>query len=183
MALPPFSAARCLAALAAWLMLAAAPARAGEIQDIDRLYRDGDLAGALSRADAYLAGHPRDAQARFLKGLILGRQGRTGEAIGVFTALTEDYPELPEPYNNLAVLHASQSRWEDARLALEAAVRAHPGYATAHENLGDLNAKMAALAYAKAAALDDKNTTARTKQTLIQNMLGTPPAQPVPPAP
>ena len=42
-----------------------------------------------------------DAQARFLKGLVLTEQGKTAEAVKVLTSLTEDSPELPEPYNNL----------------------------------------------------------------------------------
>ena len=60
---------------------------------------------------------------RFLKGVILTEQNKTGEAIKVFTALTEDYPELPEPYNNLAVLYASQQQYDKSRQALELAIQ------------------------------------------------------------
>jgi Flp pilus assembly protein TadD len=57
--------------------------------------------------------------------------------------LIEDYPELPEPYNNLAVLYAQQKQFDKARTALEMAIRIHPGYATAYENLGDLHSRLA----------------------------------------
>ncbi len=168
---------RFLAAAAACVILAAPPVLANEIQDINLQFRKGDLSGALERANRYLAKNPKDAQARFLKGLILADQGKTNDAITVFTALTEDYPELPEPYNNLAVLYASQSKYEAAKNALESAIRTHPSYATAHENLGDLYAKMASLAYDKALALDNKNATAQTKLALIKDMMGATPGR------
>lgn len=167
MALPRF-----FAAVATCIILVSAPVLANEVQDINQQFRKGDLAGALDRANRYLAKNPKDAQARFLKGLILADQGKTNDAITVFTALTEDYPELPEPYNNLAVLYASQSKFDAAKNALEMAIRTHPSYATAHENLGDLYAKMASLAYDKALALDSKNAAAQTKLALIQDMIG-----------
>src|SRR6266478_4423624 len=94
-----------------------------------------------------IADNPRDARARFLKGLILTEQNKPNDAIKVFTALTDDYPELPEPYNNLAVLYASQGQYDKARKSLEMAIRTHPSYAIAHENLGDVYAKMASEAY------------------------------------
>lgn len=172
MALFRFFAARLACVMAACLMLAAAPALADEVQAITRQFSAGDLAGALTRADAYLVKHPQDAQVRFLKGLILADQGETGEAIAVFTALTEEFPELPEPYNNLAVLYASQDKFQEAQFALEAAIRTYPDYATAHENLGDIYARMAWIAYDKALALDGKNATVQTKLTQIKSMLG-----------
>ncbi|MDP3123437.1 MAG: tetratricopeptide repeat protein, partial [Thiobacillus sp.] len=167
MALPRF-----FAAVAICFILVSAPVLANEVQEINQQFRKGDLSGALDRANRYLAKNPKDAQARFLKGLILADQGKTNDAITVFTALTEDYPELPEPYNNLAVLYASQSKFDAAKNALEMAIRTHPSYATAHENLGDLYAKMASLAYDKALALDSKNAAAQTKLALIQDMIG-----------
>lgn len=175
MALP-----RILAAAALCLAVVAVPARASEVQEINQQFRKGDLAGALERADRYLAKNPKDAQARFLKGLILADQGKTNDAIAIFTGLTEDYPELPEPYNNLAVLYASQSKYEAAKNALEQAIRTHPSYATAHENLGDIYAKMASIAYDKALALDSKNTAAQTKLALIKDITGGQPRKAAP---
>jgi Flp pilus assembly protein TadD len=163
---------RFLAALAVCAALLSAPALANtEIQEIDQQYRKGDLTGARDRADRYLAKNPKDAQVRFLKGLILADQGKTDEAIAVFTGLTEDYPELPEPYNNLAVIYASQSKYEAAKDSLERAIRAHPGYAAAHENLGDVYARMASLAYEKALTLDSKNASAQSKLALMRGLL------------
>lgn len=148
------------------------PAFADEAQEVTRLLRAGQLDQALSRADAFLATKPRDAQMRFLKGLVLTEQGKTQDSIQVFTRLTEDYPELPEPYNNLAVLYASQGQFDKARASLEMAIRTHPSYATAHENLGDVYAKLASQAYDKAFSLDSGNTTAQTKLAMIRDLVG-----------
>lgn len=145
--------------------------KADDVQDINQLYRKGDLSTALARADQYLAQNPKDAQARFLKGLILTDQGKSAEAIQVFTAITEDYPELPEPYNNLAVLYAAAGKYDEAKNALDMAIRAHPGYATAYENLGDLHARMASQAYEKVLQIDSGNKTAQNKLTLIRELM------------
>lgn len=147
-----------------------AHATADEIQDINKLFRQGQHEQAMGRVNTYLAGKPKDAQARFLKGLIFTEQGKNGEAIRVFSELTEDYPELPEPYNNLAVLYAGQGQYDKARVALEMAIRTHPSYATAHENLGDIYAKMASQAYDRALQLDRNNAATQTKLSLIKDL-------------
>lgn len=153
------------------LLLSANPAaRADDIQDANKLFKQGQHGQALDKVNGVLAGKPKDAQARFLKGLILTEQGKAADAIKTFSALTEDYPELPEPYNNLAVLYASQGQYDKAKLALEMAIRTHPSYATAHENLGDIYAKMASQAYDRALQLDRSNTATQTKLAMIQDL-------------
>jgi Flp pilus assembly protein TadD len=153
-----------------------ATAHADSIQDINRLMKEGQNAQALEQVDKYLAGKPKDAQGRFLRGLILTELNRNNEAIIAFQKLTEDYPNLPEPYNNLAVIYAQQKQYEKAKQALEMAIRTHPAYATAHENLGDLYARMASQAYDKALQLDSSNTSAQTKLSMIRDLVGSRPA-------
>lgn len=143
---------------------------ADELQEATQLFKQGQQASALAKLNNFLANKPRDAQGRFLKGLILTQQGKTADAIKVFSGLTEDYPELPEPYNNLAVLYASQSQYDKAKSSLEMAIRTHPSYATAHENLGDIYAKMASQAYDRALQLDSNNPATQTKLAMIQDL-------------
>lgn len=143
---------------------------ADDIQDANKLFKQGQNAQALEKVNAFLATKPKDAQARFLKGLIVNEQGDANGAIRIFTSLTDDYPELPEPYNNLAVLYASQDQYEKAKIALEMAIRTHPSYSTAHENLGDIYAKMASQAYDRALQLDKSNTSTQTKLALIRDL-------------
>ncbi len=143
--------------LVAGLMAAASTAWADEYADVDRLFGAGQHTEAVQKADQFLASNPRDARMRFLKGLVLSEQGRPVEAAAVFVKLTEDFPELPEPYNNLAVLYSKQGQYDQARRSLEAAIRANPSYATAYENLGDVYAKLASQAYSKALQIDGGN--------------------------
>lgn len=164
-------AASLLAILVTTLAATLSPTAFGDdIDDAQQLVKQGNLSQALDRVNAYLAPRPKDARGRFLKGVILTEQNKSGEAIKVFTALTEDYPELPEPYNNLAVLYASQQQYDKARHALEMAIQTHPSYATAHENLGDIYAKMASQAYDRALQLDKNNAAAQTKLSLIKEI-------------
>jgi tetratricopeptide (TPR) repeat protein len=161
-------------------------AYADDYADVNRLVRASQYPEALAKADQYLAGKPRDPQMRFLKGVIQTETGKTGDAIATFTKITEDYPELPEPYNNLAVLYAGQSQFDKARAALEMAIRTNPSYATAHENLGDIYARLASQAYSKALQLDSANTAVQPKLALIRTLFSTDtkaPQKPAAPAP
>jgi len=148
------------------------------VEEAQALVAKGDLDGALKRLDKYLASSPQDAEARFSRGLILVKLSKTTEAIKTFADLTRDYPQLPEPYNNLAVLYAQQGDYEKARSALEAALATHPSYATAHENLGDIYAALAGAAYNRALSLDQNNQGVRYKLSLISQLNGTPPPPP-----
>jgi tetratricopeptide (TPR) repeat protein len=150
----------------------AARAQDADLTEVSKLLRQGQLNQAMERVEKVLASKPRDAQARFLRGLILTEQNKTADAIDVFTRLTQDYPELPEPYNNLAVLYASQGQYEKARQALEMSIRTHPSYATAYENLGDVYARLASQAYDKALQLDSGNSAAKSKLSLIRDLMG-----------
>ena len=151
----------------------AAPAFADNLPEVQRLIKQGQFPQALEKVDAYLSSRPKDAQGRFLKGLIFTELNKPAEAIGVFTKLTEDYPELPEPYNNLAVLYAQQKQYDKARTSLEMAIRTHPSYAIAYENLGDIYAKLASQAYDKALQLDNANSATQNKLALIRDLIST----------
>lgn len=154
-------------------VVAAFPAFADNLPDVQKLIKQGQFPQALTKVDAFLNTKPKDAQGRFLKGLILTEMNKPADAIAVFTKLTEDYPELPEPYNNLAVLYAQQKQYDKARTALEMAIRTHPSYAIAYENLGDVYAKLASQAYDKALQIDNANATAQNKLALIRDLIST----------
>ena len=145
-------------------------AHADDYAEVAQLVRNGKTSEAMAKADKYLSAKPRDPQMRFLKGVIQRDTGKTAEAITTFTRLTEDYPELPEPYNNLAVLYAGQNQFDKARTALEMAIRTNPSYTTAHENLGDVYAKLASQAYGKALQLDASNPAVPPKLALIREL-------------
>ncbi len=111
------------------------------------------------------------ASARFTEGVTYARQGATDKAIAVFRDLTEDYPDLPGPYNNLAVLYASRGRYDDARQVLEKAIELQPDLDTAHENLGDIHVKLAVSAYQRASEVGEGNRRARSKIEALKLLL------------
>ncbi len=151
-------------------LLSAAVAYADDYSDVNQLLRLGKHAEALTRADQYLAGKPRDPQMRFLKGVIQSETGKQSDAIATFAKLTDEFPELPEPYNNLAVIYASQGQYDKARIALEMAIRTNPSYATAQENLGDVYARMASQAYNKALQIDTGSAAVPPKLAMINDL-------------
>jgi len=152
--------------------LTALPVRADSYREASQLLKSGQHAEALKQVNRHLSAKPKDAQGRFLKGIILTGMNKQKEAIEVFQKLTEDYPDLPEPYNNLAVIYAQQKQFDKARQALESAIRTHPAYATAHENLGDIYSRLASQAYGKALQIDSSNASAQTKLAMINDLVG-----------
>ena len=161
-----------MAMIALVLSVLGATAHADEYSDVAQLTRDGKFSEALARADRFLSSKPRDAQMRLLKGVAQRDAGKTADAISTFTRLTEEFPELPEPYNNLGVLYADQNQIDKARAAFEAALRTHPSYATAHENLGDVYAKLSSSAYSKALQIEGANAAVTPKLTLSRQLAG-----------
>lgn len=158
-------------------------ALADDYAEVSKLVGARQYKEALTKVDQYLSSKPRDPQMRFIRGVILSESGRNAEAIAAFTKITEDFPELPEPYNNLAVLHASQNQFDKARAALELAIRTNPSYATAHENLGDIYARLASQAYSKALQLDATNVAVQPKLALIRTLFNPDPKGQRVPAP
>ncbi|MEO9102508.1 MAG: tetratricopeptide repeat protein [Burkholderiaceae bacterium] len=153
------------------LSLAANSAHASEYTEIQRLANAGQTHLALVRVEKGIAQNPKDPQLRFLQGVIQADSGMVDAAEQTFIALTRLYPELPEPYNNLAALYAKSNRFGKAREALESALRLNPNYAVAHENLGDVYARLAAESYASAQQLDQTNPRLAPKLTLARQLL------------
>jgi Flp pilus assembly protein TadD len=145
-------------------------ALADEFTDVQRLYYAGKAAEAMQRADRFLATNPGEPQMLFMKGVMLADASRDTEAVALFLKLTEEHPDLAEPYNNLAALYAASGDYAKARATLEQALRTNPGYATAHENLGDVYAALAAQSYGRASKLDPRNVTAEPKLNLLRSV-------------
>lgn len=145
-------------------------ASAVELSEIEGLMRSGNYQAALAKSEEYARANPTDPAGRFSRGLILVRLDRVDEAIAVFNELTRDYPRLPEPYNNLAVLHAQRKDFDKAQKALESAIATNPAYATAHENLGDIYAIKAAVAYSKALEIAPSNRSLQGKLQMLERL-------------
>lgn len=159
----------CLMALSGFLVAGAA--QADMYGDVSELAKSGKTTEAIAKAEQYLSTNPRDPQMRFLKGVAQSKAGDMDAATATFQALVEEYPELPEPYNNLAVIYANQNQLDKARGALEMAVRNNPNYAVAHENLGDIYARLAHDAYNQSLKLNGNNRPLKLKLTTLTEML------------
>ncbi len=153
-------------------VLQASLARADVYDEVHQLIKANALDNALAKAEAHLITKPADPQMRFLKGMVLRSQNKLDAALQTFTDLTEDYPELPEPHNNLAVLHAARGQFHQAQKALEMAIKAKPDYAAAHENLADVHVRLAQQAYRQVGKLEPQNTRAAQKLQITEQLLG-----------
>lgn len=136
----------------ALLFASAGPAVADTAAEVRALLSRGDLNGALQLAESAAKAKPNDPQLRFLQGVVLMDLQRDDAAMDLFTRLTQEFPELPDPYNNIALLHARAGRLEQARQALETALRNDPGHRTARVNLGQVHLMLAVQAWEMAAA-------------------------------
>lgn len=157
-----------VAALAAW------PARDGFAQtqahsEIAALLQASNAAQALTQADAALAQDPRDPQLQFLKANAELALGQHEAADATLTHITQTYPELPEPWNNLAVIRAGQGQLDEAHQLLQQALRNNPDYAQAHANLADVLVQLALRHLESAERLAPQATTAQRLQALRQS--------------
>jgi Flp pilus assembly protein TadD len=159
---------------------AATPGLTTDLAEATRMIQEGQYALARVKIDAVLAGNAKNPQARFLRGVVQADQDEPDEALATFLALTEDFPELPEPYNNMAVIWAQRGQYEKARAALESAIASHPDYAIAHENLGDIYSRLAGAEYDRAVALDKINKSAQAKLVLIRQLYAVAPSSNAP---
>lgn len=161
-----------LAVLAAWgITLCSLSAHASRsVDEVAQLLDQGNAKQAAKQAETYLKQNPGDVEMRFMQGVIATEQKHSAQAIKIFSTLIRDYPNMPEPYNNLAVLYAADGQERKAAEALEQAIRTNPSYTTAHENLGDLYARMASEAYSKALQLDGSRKAIPPQLALITQL-------------
>ena len=159
-------------------LLLAAPAQADEFSDLRTLLNQGDAATALPRLEQAAAAAPRDVQMRFLLGVALMDLRRDEEALGHFTRMTQDYPELPDPQNNIALLHARAGRLEQARQALETALRNDPTHRAARTNLGQVHLLLAVQAWELVAAEGPLDTALLRRLEALRALLASTPETP-----
>ena len=143
---------------------------ASTLERAQRALRRGDAVEALAIAEAHLKVAPDSAQSAFVRAVALAELNETDRALAAFVDLTQRYPHLAEPYNNLAVLHAARGQYGRARDALEQAISANPQNATAYQNLGDVHAALALQAYEKATGLAPRDRALRTKLALARQL-------------
>lgn len=146
----------------------------GARREAERLWRSGDRGAALQRVDRALAEQPTDPGLRFFHAVLLADAGQTARAESLYRDLVRDFPELAEPYNNLAVLHAARGDLDGARALLEDALRRNPDQALAQENLGDVLLRQAERAYAAAAGVGRATAALQRKLEAVRTINNSP---------
>ena len=141
-----------------------------DINEIKLLLKNGKYKIAENIINGAIEENLNNPEILFYKGIIETNLGKTNQAIDTFRGLTERFPELPEPFNNLAVLYAEKGQFRLAKEILEQAIKTNPSYLTAHINLGDIFTKMASEAYNKALEIDKSNNIAITKLSMITQL-------------
>lgn len=108
------------------------------------------LAAVEKRKEQYAAESDplgNDVQLMFLHARALAALERHEEAIAIYRDMTQKYPELPEPWNNLAAEYVKTGRLEMARQALTMALQANPEYTDALRNMGRVQLLLAEEAF------------------------------------
>jgi len=140
------------------------------LEEIKILLKNGKYATAETLTNKSIEENLNNPELLFYKGIIETNLGKHNQAIDTFRDLTERFPELPEPFNNLAVLYAEKGQYGLAKEILEQAIKTNPSYLTAHINLGDIFTKMASEAYNNALEIDKSNNIAITKLSMITQL-------------
>ena len=139
--------------------------------EVQKAMRQAKYPLALKLIEQTLAKNPRDPQMLFWKAYIFEKQKQPDLAQAIYLDLTQQFPELPEPHNNLGVLLAAKGEYGLAQVELEAALRSNPSYTTAQENLADVLLHQAAQLYESALNNDPKISSAKKKLDLLQPAL------------
>ncbi|HEX2010889.1 MAG TPA: tetratricopeptide repeat protein [Roseateles sp.] len=171
----PLALVRCL--LLGLALLGSGLAQAQDLETAQAQWLQGKRQQALDTVQQALAKSPNDAKLRFARAVMQMDLGRTAEAEAGLQALTQDFPDLADPYNNLAVLHAARGELDQARAALEQALRLQPDHLQAQENLGDVLLRLASRAYGLALRQGHGDTSTLQRkleqlQTLIKEPTG-----------
>jgi len=145
-------------------------------KDVQRLLQEDAYDRALVVLNKQLSNSPRNAEVLFLKGVTLAKMARFNDAELVFSGLIEKHPELPEPYNNLAVIYAERGNFQEAEKVLGKAISKHRNYTALHDNLNKLYSKIATKVYDNVLMLVSKSYESQIKLALIDELLSVPDA-------
>lgn len=145
--------------------------------EIERLINSGQAEAALARIEsreAQLASATTpgtDVQLMFQKARALTALKRTAQAQKIYQDMTVRFPELAEPWNNLAMIYIQNGSLDEAAFALETAVMNNPTNGNAIANLADVRLLMAIRGYREAAKMRVPGAAKRLQalETVLKN--------------
>ena len=156
--------------LLSFLIIEPAPITKNAVpSDVEKLVKARKFEDAIDLINSQLKKTPRNVQLRFVKARVQIEMRQFNQAKKTLIEITQQFPELPEPYNNLAAISANEGNWIEARDYLELALKLRPSYAIASANLGEIYIRLGAQAYENAAKntqLNQGQYTRRSKALL-----------------
>ena len=159
--------------------LMASPAMAGPHESTLKLLKQEKFSDALVSIELYLTDHPNDPQMKFWRAFLLNKKGDTLQSLALYREITQQYPELAEPHNNLGMILAQLGELEEAKLEFEMALREQPDMALAMENLSQVYLLLTEQTLQKALELNPKSRTLAAKLETVQAFIkGLEPLQP-----
>lgn len=172
------------AGLAAVIIMCAGPAfAASQMQElaltlhdneisaqVEKLLKNGRASQALELADIGIERNSRNAQLRFMRAVALENLGRAEDAAKELRSLISAYPEIPEPYNNLAVIEAGFGNLEESLRLLTRALQINPDFKLARKNIGDVHLALALEAYEASADAFPRNAELQTRLKTLRRI-------------
>jgi len=144
--------------------------------DVEKLVKARKFEDAIDLINSQLKKTPRNVQLRFVKARVQMEMRQFTQAKKTLIEITQQFPELPEPYNNLAAIAANEGNWIEARDYLELALKLRPSYAIASANLGEIYIRLGAQAYENAAKNTQLNQGLYTRRSkALTDILKPPP--------
>ena len=143
--------------------------------EIEKSLKAKKYTEAISQIDAQLKKTPQNIQLRFIKTRIQIELRQFELAKKTLLEITQQFPELAEPYNNLAALAANKNQWIEARDYLEMALKLKPTYAVALANLGEVYIRLGIQTYEEAAKAQTNQRQYSIRAKALQDILKPPP--------
>lgn len=139
-------------------------------KEVNRLISRGKLQDALNLADSELEKNPQNLNLRFTRGVIFSDMKKYKEAKEIFEQLIREYPEVAEPYNNLAVIYAAEGNKGRAKELLETSLSNNAKSITTYNNLGDVYLAYALEMFEKASKLAPNNKRISKKVETLREL-------------
>ena len=142
-----------------------------ELQAVRVLLQAGEYLTALVLLEDLNVLRPCDADLLLLLARVYEATGETDTAISVYQTLISNFPNLPEPYNNIAVLYAARGKIEKAKELLIRGLSTNNSYRRLQKNLSTLYVVEAAEAYRRALSLDDEHRASHESKLSTPRLL------------
>jgi tetratricopeptide (TPR) repeat protein len=120
------------------------------IEEIQRLIDQNSFSLAATTGDQILIEQPTNAKIQFLTAYAYQMDQQMNRAKELYEHLIQEYPELPEPRNNLAMIYLDKGNSDKASQLLIDALNTHSSYSMAYNNLGRIYRSIASATYRQA---------------------------------